>query len=79
MNPTSQMKPRLLILALLFFFALTIGMSRNLAAADRAGTVPLQKVMVAYSSISGNKRPPLGDARERVFQKIRLGRPVSLD
>jgi ABC-type nitrate/sulfonate/bicarbonate transport system substrate-binding protein/LysM repeat protein len=68
MNTTLQMKPGLLILALLFFFALTIGMSRNLAAADKAGTVPLQKVMVAYSSISGNNAP-LWVTQERGFFK----------
>jgi NitT/TauT family transport system substrate-binding protein len=78
MNMISQIKTGLSILSFLFFSQLIIGSPQNSVAADRAGTPPLQRVMVAYSSISGNNAPLWVTQERGFFRKYGLDVQVVL-
>jgi NitT/TauT family transport system substrate-binding protein len=67
MKKTSHMKARNSIWSVLLLSSLLLlGLSLESSAADKAGSPPAQKIMVAYSSISGNNAP-LWVTQERGF------------
>jgi NitT/TauT family transport system substrate-binding protein len=68
MKKTSEAKRGCLTLSLLFFSVFLFGSFFESGAADKAITSPLQKIMVAYSSISGNNAP-LWVTQEKGFFK----------
>src|SRR5918996_844795 len=68
MKKTSWAKKGFLTLSLLFFSVFLFGPFFESGAADKAITSPLQKIMVAYSSISGNNAP-LWVTQEKGFFK----------
>jgi NitT/TauT family transport system substrate-binding protein len=73
MKKPSPVKKGRLIFALLFFSAFIIGSSSlDSFAADKTGTPPLQKITVAYSSISGNNAPLWVTQEKGFFKKYGL-------
>ncbi|MGH7826162.1 MAG: ABC transporter substrate-binding protein, partial [Candidatus Binatia bacterium] len=69
MNGVSKTKRRLVILIALVFGSLTVGAPPPSAAADKTGSAALQKVNVAYSSISGNNAPLWVTLEKGFFRK----------
>src|SRR5918994_3080037 len=73
MKKPSPVKTGRLIFSLLFSSVFIIGSSSlDSFAADKAGTPPLQKVTVAYSSISGNNAPLWVTQEKGFFKKYGL-------
>jgi NitT/TauT family transport system substrate-binding protein len=70
MNTSSKLKTGCLILSFLFSSTFVIGSPLDSAAADKAP--PLQRVMVAYSSISGNNAPLWVTQEKGFFKKYGL-------
>ena len=70
MKTPSKIKTGLSIWSFLFFSAFIVGSPLNSVAADKAA--PLQKIMVAYSSISGNNAPLWVTQEKGFFKKYGL-------
>jgi NitT/TauT family transport system substrate-binding protein len=70
MKTPSKIKIGLSIWSFLFFSALIMGSPLNSVAADKAA--PLPKIMVAYSSISGNNAPLWVTQEKGFFKKYGL-------
>jgi NitT/TauT family transport system substrate-binding protein len=70
MKTPSKNKTGLSIWSFLFFFAFVVGSPLNSVAADKAA--PLQRIMVAYSSISGNNAPLWVTQEKGFFKKYGL-------
>src|SRR5918996_388830 len=73
MKKVLQIKPGISILSLLLLSSLLLlGLSLESIAADKAGSPPAQKIMVAYSSISGNNAPLWVTQEKGFFRKYGL-------
>ena len=72
MRNSSQIRFGLFISAIVVFFGLITGSADHTVAADRTGTPPLQKINVAYSSISGNNAPLWVTQEKGFFRKYGL-------
>jgi NitT/TauT family transport system substrate-binding protein len=70
MKTPSKIKTRLSIWSFLFFAVFIVGSPLNSVAADKAA--PLQRIMVAYSSISGNNAPLWVTQEKGFFKKYGL-------
>jgi NitT/TauT family transport system substrate-binding protein len=70
MKTPSKNKTGLSIWSFLFFSAFIVGSPLNSVAADKAA--PLQRIMVAYSSISGNNAPLWVTQEKGFFKKYGL-------
>src|SRR5262245_28155722 len=70
MKKPSKIKSRLSIWSFLFFSVFIVGSPLNSVAADKAG--PIQRIMVAYSSISGNNAPLWVTQEKGFFKKYGL-------
>jgi NitT/TauT family transport system substrate-binding protein len=73
MKKPSPVKTGFLIFSLLFYSVFIIGLSAlDSFAADKTGTSSLQKITVAYSSISGNNAPLWVTQEKGFFKKYGL-------
>jgi ABC-type nitrate/sulfonate/bicarbonate transport system substrate-binding protein/LysM repeat protein len=73
MKKVLQIKPGISILSLLLLSSLLLlGLSSESIAADKTGSPPAQKIMVAYSSISGNNAPLWVTQEKGFFRKYGL-------